>query len=100
MSINKGRQKVMKRVNALKLRQSLGQVLEELDSEGPILIEKGRRPRAVLISLRDFEERFVDRQARDARRALATSILATRDHTEPSAASVVGDLRALRGPLG
>ncbi len=89
----------MKRVNALTIRQSLGQVLDDLDDDGPILVEKGRRPRAVLISLKDFEERFVDRQALEARRELAESILALRDSALPSDSSVVDDLRTLRGPL-
>ena len=89
----------MKRVNALTLRQSLGQVLTDLDKGGPILVEKGRRPRAVLISVKDFEERFVDRRALDARRALAESILGLRDPTRPADSTIVDDLRSLRGPL-
>jgi PHD/YefM family antitoxin component YafN of YafNO toxin-antitoxin module len=89
----------VKHVNALTLRQSLGRVLDDLDTEGPILIEKGRRPRAVLISLKDYEERFVDHEALEARRALADSILALRDRSTPTTSTVVEDLRALRGPL-
>jgi prevent-host-death family protein len=58
----------MKRVNALQLRQSLGKVLEELAKDGePIMVEKGRQPAAVLISLRDFRERFHEKDAADQR---------------------------------
>src|SRR5947199_246946 len=58
----------MKSVNALTLRQSLGGVLRQLERGGePILVQRGRQPAAVLISLRDYQERFVDREA-DARR--------------------------------
>lgn len=59
---------VMKRVNALELRQSLGKVVAALQRNGePIILEKRRRPVAVLISLRDFQERFVEKAAAEAR---------------------------------
>ena len=89
----------MKRVNALKVRQALGQVLDELDAGGPILIEKGRKPRAVLISIQDYRERFVDRVALEERRALVREILAMREQAAPGERSVVEEIRALRGPL-
>lgn len=58
----------MKRVNALEPRQSLGKVVAGLQGGGePILVEKGRKPVAVLISLRDFQERFVEKAAAEAR---------------------------------
>ena len=58
----------MKRVNALELRQSLGKVLEMLAADGePIMIEKGRKPAAVLISLDDFRQRFHEKDAADQR---------------------------------
>ena len=58
----------MKRVNALELRQSLGKVVAALQRNGePIILEKGRRPVAVLISLRDFQERFVEKAAAEER---------------------------------
>lgn len=58
----------MRRVNALELRQSLGKVVAALQRNGePIILEKGRRPVAVLISLRDFQERFVEKAAAEAR---------------------------------
>ena len=61
----------MKRVNALELRQSLGKVVAALQRNGePIILEKGRKPVAVLISLRDFQERFVEKAAAEARAAV------------------------------
>ena len=60
---------VMEKVNALALRQSLGRVLKNLSKSGrPILVEKGRKPAAVLISLDDYRKRFVDKIADDQRR--------------------------------
>jgi prevent-host-death family protein len=87
----------MKRVNALALRQSLGKVVASLQRTGePILLEKGRKPVAVLISLRDFEERFVEKAATEARERILEEIdrLARRS-TDPTPAVEV--LRELRG---
>ena len=48
-------------VNALKIRNEFGRVLESLKESGePIIIEKNRTPVAVLISLEDFQNRFID----------------------------------------
>jgi prevent-host-death family protein len=70
---------VMKTVNALKLRQQLGSVLKELQASGrPVLIERNSRPAAVLISLEDYQKRFVDREADDKRREMIEVILKTR----------------------
>jgi prevent-host-death family protein len=93
----------MKKVNALTMRQSLGRVLRELERTGePILVEKGRRPAAVLITLRDYSERFVDRAAAEERRRVVNEILASRQR--PARADADGRpaaeiLREIRGPL-
>ncbi len=51
----------MKTVNALTVRNNLGRVLQELEEKKePILVTKGRRVRAVLITPEDFQRRFVD----------------------------------------
>jgi len=51
----------MEKVNALRVRQGLGKILKQLASKGePILIEKGRKPVAVLIPYKTFNERFID----------------------------------------
>ncbi len=93
----------MKKVNALSMRQSLGKVLRELERTGePILVEKGRRPAAVLITLRDFNERFVDRAAAEERRRVVSEILAFRQRPARADAdrrSAVEILREIRGRL-
>ena len=59
------------KVNALKIRHALGQVLETLKrTGGPIIIEKGREPVAVLISLKAFQERFIDYREQEKRLTL------------------------------
>lgn len=65
----------MKKTNALQMRQSLGKVLKRLKSTGePILVEQGREPAAVLISLEDFQRRFVDLEADRKRKELVERI--------------------------
>jgi prevent-host-death family protein len=59
---------VMKRVNALEMRQSVGKVLRQLEKGGePVMIERRRRPAAVLISLEDYQKRFADHDADEKR---------------------------------
>ncbi len=66
---------VMKTVNALELRQSLGRVLRALEKGGePILVERQRRAAAVLISLHDYKTRFADRDADEQRKAVIRRI--------------------------
>ena len=58
----------MQRLSALELRQSLGRALDVLQRTGePILLERGRKPVAVVISLEDFRERFVEKAAAEER---------------------------------
>lgn len=65
----------MKKTNALQMRQSLGKVLKRLKATGePILVEQDRKPAAVLISLEDFQKRFVDRVADRNRKELVERI--------------------------
>jgi PHD/YefM family antitoxin component YafN of YafNO toxin-antitoxin module len=90
----------MKKVSALTVRQSLGRVLDQLEKTGePVIVEKDRRPRAVLITLADFERRFVDVTALERRRQIAAEIRAMRDDTARSATTAVESVRELRGPL-
>jgi PHD/YefM family antitoxin component YafN of YafNO toxin-antitoxin module len=65
----------MKKTNALALRQNLGSIIDQLCKHGePILVEKGRQPVAVLISLEDYRKRFVDVAADIQRRELVEKI--------------------------
>ncbi len=87
----------MKTVNALTIRNKLGSVLEELDkTREPILVSKGRKVRAVLISIEDFERRFVDKHAEEKRNQLIARIKALRAERLQSATSLEM-LRAQRG---
>ncbi len=59
------------RVNALRVRQAFGKIIERLQAvDEPIIIEKGRKPVAVLISIKAFEERFIDQQDREKQKAI------------------------------
>jgi len=65
----------MKKVNALELRQNLGKVLRSLEKDGePVVIERQRQPAAVLISLADYQKRFVDKDADQKRRGIVERI--------------------------
>lgn len=65
----------MEKVNALELRQSLGRLLKRLEMDGrPILLEKDRKPAAVIISLEDYRKRFVDVDADDVRQKMVERI--------------------------
>jgi len=59
----------MEEVNALKIRNNLGEVLDRLNDKGePIFISKGRKIRAVLVTPEQFEKRFLDLQAEEERK--------------------------------
>jgi PHD/YefM family antitoxin component YafN of YafNO toxin-antitoxin module len=84
----------MKKVNALKIRQSFGKILKELQKEDePLLIEKGRNPVAVLISLKTFQKRFLDYREKEKREQL---LKLARDSSTPSRYSSLKVLRELR----
>ena len=58
----------MKKINALQLRQSMAKIIESVEKSGePILLERGRKPAAVIISIQDFKSRFADKDAEAAR---------------------------------
>jgi PHD/YefM family antitoxin component YafN of YafNO toxin-antitoxin module len=87
----------MKEINALKLRNNLGEILDQLNKTGePLLISKGRKARAVLITPEQFEKRFLDYHAEEKKKEMLEKILALR-------ADRIGDkdsvaiLRELRG---
>ena len=87
----------MKTVNALKIRNNLGEVLEQLTKTGePILVSKGRQIKAVLITPEQFQKRFLDYQAEEKKKELLETIHSLRaDSLE--AKSSVDVLRELRG---
>jgi prevent-host-death family protein len=89
----------MRSVNALDIRNRLGAILDDLERTGePVIVNKGRRPRAVLISVEDFQKRFVDRQTEERLRELLDRVKAARAAGVGDADSVTV-LRSLRGEL-
>lgn len=87
----------MKTVNALKIRNHLGEVLEELKRTGnPILVSKGRKIQAVLITPEQFKTRFLDYQAEEEKKRLLELIKSLREKRQGTRDSV-DLLRELRG---
>lgn len=87
----------LKTVNALQVRNNLGKVLQELEeTKEPILLSKGRKVRAAIITIEDFQRRFIDRQAEEAREKWRSAL------HELSAARVGSrsSLEVLREPRG
>ena len=87
----------MKRINALQLRQSLSKVLSALEKHGePILLERGRKPVGVIVSLRDFQERFVEKAAAEARDRILEEMdrIATSSVDRTPAVKVLRELRS------
>ena len=65
----------MEQVNALKLRNHLGEILDRLRDKGePILVSKGRKIRAVLVTPEQFEKRFLDWQAEEQRKRFMDNV--------------------------
>jgi PHD/YefM family antitoxin component YafN of YafNO toxin-antitoxin module len=90
----------MQKTNALAMRRNLGRVLRQLERSGePVLVERNREPKAVLISIGDFRERFVDKVAAAEREALVEEILASRKRAPKARQPAVALVRELRGPL-
>jgi PHD/YefM family antitoxin component YafN of YafNO toxin-antitoxin module len=88
---------IMKTVNALKIRNHLGEVLEELNrTRKPILVSKGRKIQAVLITPEQFKRRFLDYQAEQEKRRLLETIKKLRSKRLGTKSSVEV-LRELRG---
>ncbi len=87
----------MEKVNALKIRNNLGEVLDRLNEKGePILISKGRQIRAVLVTPEDFERRFLDFKSAEEKERLLKAIKALRKpRTKPLDSTPL--LRQLRG---
>jgi PHD/YefM family antitoxin component YafN of YafNO toxin-antitoxin module len=87
----------MKTVNALSVRNRLGEILDGLDRTGePILISKGKKIRAVLITPEAFQRRFLDFQAREQREQFLERLKAMKGPKVVSEDSVE-TLRRLRG---
>ncbi len=87
----------MRTVNALKIRNNLGEVLDSLENDGePILLSKGRKIRAVLITPGEFKKRFLDKQVEEEKKKLLQRIKDFRADSVIKKGSI-DVLRALRG---
>ena len=87
----------MKTVNALKVRNNLGEILDTLTkTKEPILLSKGREVRAVLITPEQFKERFLDFQAEEQKKELFKRIKDLRLKNK-NAEKSIDILRELRG---
>lgn len=82
------------KVTALELRNRLGSILDRLDKDQePIIVEKDRKPRAVLLPLALYRERFLDFQERALRDELVKEI---RETAPRAVRNTVAELRRLR----
>jgi PHD/YefM family antitoxin component YafN of YafNO toxin-antitoxin module len=89
----------MKTVNALTLRNRLGEVLEHLEkTKEPILLSKGRKVRAAIVHIEDFERRFLDKITEEKRQALLEQIKSVRKPKIEDIDSILV-LRSIRGEL-
>jgi len=87
----------MEQVNALKMRNNLGKILDRLNETGePILVSKGRKLRAVLVTPEDFEKRFLDYRIKEDKKKLLNSMLTLRKKKKEPMESIE-ILRRLRG---
>ena len=87
----------MEQVNALKLRNNLGEILDRLRDKGePILVSKGRKIRAVLVTPEQFEKRFLDWQAEEQRKRFLNNVAQLKKKKKSRLDSLTV-LRQLRG---
>jgi len=85
----------MKTLSSADLRQSLRRIADGLAADGePILLKVGDRPVGVIVSLRDFAERFALHAAEHARQALVDEILADRRQGAVNVEKALSGLRA------
>ena len=86
----------MRTVNALKIRNHLGEVLSLLDKTGePVLVSKGKEIRAVLITPEQFQRRFLDFQADEKKLELLATISKLKEKRlgKKNSTSVLRELR-------
>lgn len=87
----------MEEVNALTIRNNLGEILDRLNAKGePILISKGRKIRAVLITPEQFEKRFLDWQAKKEKELFLEAVKNLK-RKKREASSSIEVLRRIRG---
>ncbi len=86
----------MIKTNALEVRNNFGAILKKMARTGQsVLIEKNRKPAAVLISLEDYQKRFVDKEADSKREEIVQKIKSSKLKL-PKKISSLDILRELR----
>ena len=86
----------MIKTNALEVRNNFGAILKKMSRTGQsVLIEKNRKPAAVLISLEDYQKRFVDKEADSKREEIVQKIKSSKLKL-PKKISSLDILRELR----
>ena len=84
----------MKTKNALKVRQELGAILDDMEASGaPIIIERRSKAIAALIPYEVFKERFIEQQSGAERARILERFRAA---LKPSDVSTLKALRELR----
>ena len=87
----------MEEVNALKIRNNLGEILDRLNDRGePIFISKGRKVRAVLVTPEQFEKRFLDWQVEEEKKRFMETFMSLKGGRKGKLSSLTV-LRQLRG---
>jgi len=90
----------MEEVNALKVRNNLGEILDRLNDSGePIYISKGRKIRAVLVTPEQFEKRFLDWRVKEEKKRLLDAVKGMRKGKKGKLSSLAV-LRQIRGYKG
>ena len=90
----------MEEVNALKVRNNLGEILDRLQRKGePIFISKGRKIRAVLVTPEQFERRFLDWQVKEEKMRFLNDVKGLKRGRKGTLNSLTV-LRQLRGYAG
>jgi hypothetical protein len=86
----------MKEISAAELRQGLSKVARGLERTGePILLKLGQRAVGVIVSVKDYQERFALKQAGELRCRLVEEIIGDR---KPAARAVDAVIEELRKP--
>jgi PHD/YefM family antitoxin component YafN of YafNO toxin-antitoxin module len=86
----------MEIVNALELRHSLSKIIARLNKlKKPIVLYKGRKPACVLISLEDYNTRFVEKAADEKRLSIMKEInaMSLKSKNKTSAEDLIAELR-------
>ena len=90
----------MKHISMVQLRQSVAKIVKMLAKNNePIILDKGNKPVAVIISLKDFNERFGEKAAEEERLELFRKIdaMAIASKDSRPAEDIVRGLRNSRG---